>query len=286
MSEERGARAFHQASLVLVCAGFLFGATTPLLAQKKGAAPACVFDTAAHSVQRTWRIGLLAFKDQDTSSDPVLTRAFDAIIRPGFVAPPSINQLTFPGTTAPPGTPIRLGRSTPLSGLRARFSADGSLSEMTWEFLSFDFPTDAELLRQLTAAAGTPALKSIAATLAGNEFRLHLEGTNDSLVAPLLTLHTTAIIIDKPATYLSGPSLQYPERMLKLGISGEVLLRYVVDGSGRVASNSVRVVSSTAPDFIGPATEAVLNSHFQPARTAGCTVPILVEQRVHFRNGP
>ena len=49
---------------------------------------------------------------------------------------------------------------------------------------------------------------------------------------------------------LTGPLPQYPELLRQAGVEGRVMLEAVVDTTGRVNRDSVRVVSATHPEFV------------------------------------
>lgn len=89
--------------------------------------------------------------------------------------------------------------------------------------------------------------------------------------------------LTEPTQLLSHPRLRYPERMRLAGMSGVVVLQYVVTEAGRADSNSVRVLSAAHDDFIDAARELVLGCRFKPARMGKELVRQLVQQRVVFR---
>jgi periplasmic protein TonB len=74
----------------------------------------------------------------------------------------------------------------------------------------------------------------------------------------------------------------YPEVLRRTGVSGEVLLEYVVGSTGRVDSSSVRILRSSHPGFSEAALEALRGAHFRPARRSGRPVAVLVQQTIRF----
>jgi protein TonB len=75
---------------------------------------------------------------------------------------------------------------------------------------------------------------------------------------------------------------RYPESLRAAGVSGRVVLEYVVDSEGRVDTASVRVVLSTHLGFSAAAREALPTAHFSPARRAGRPVAVRVRQTIRF----
>jgi protein TonB len=74
----------------------------------------------------------------------------------------------------------------------------------------------------------------------------------------------------------------YPESLRAAGVSGRVVLEYVIDSEGTVDTASVRVVLSTQPGFSVAAREALSTAHFSPARRAGRPVAVRVRQTIRF----
>jgi TonB family protein len=67
------------------------------------------------------------------------------------------------------------------------------------------------------------------------------------------------------------------------GMSGVVVLQYVVTEVGVVDSSSVTVLGPAHDDFVSAARELVLGCRFKPARMGERRVRQLVQQRVVFR---
>jgi TonB family protein len=74
----------------------------------------------------------------------------------------------------------------------------------------------------------------------------------------------------------------YPVELQHAGISGAVVVEYVVLPSGRADSASVRVIATTEPAFTNSVLVAVRGAGFTPARRRGHTVPVLVRQTIRF----
>jgi TonB family protein len=75
----------------------------------------------------------------------------------------------------------------------------------------------------------------------------------------------------------------YPPALLKLGIEGSVMVRYVVDSLGHADMSTLEVVRASRVEFAVAVREALPNMHFTPARMGTKAVPQLVEQPFNFR---
>jgi TonB family protein len=76
---------------------------------------------------------------------------------------------------------------------------------------------------------------------------------------------------------------QYPMQLRQARVEGHVLLRFVVDETGRVEPNSVNVVSATHSRFEAPARQAMATCRFRPARFNDRAVRVTVVAPVDFR---
>lgn len=89
--------------------------------------------------------------------------------------------------------------------------------------------------------------------------------------------------VDEAAVVLTQGRPVYPPRLSTLGISGRVVLEFVVDSAGNVEGSSVRIVESTLAEFEPAAKAAIAASRFRAARVRGQAVRQLVRQAVSFR---
>ncbi len=89
--------------------------------------------------------------------------------------------------------------------------------------------------------------------------------------------------LDDPAQRISGPPPRYPPVMQSAGIAGSVDLQFVVDTTGHVEPNSLKVLAKTHDAFVEPAKEAVLKGVYKPARYKGEPVRQQVQQRISFQ---
>jgi outer membrane biosynthesis protein TonB len=72
-----------------------------------------------------------------------------------------------------------------------------------------------------------------------------------------------------------GIRLVYPDSLRRKGISGRVLLEFVVDTLGRVEPG-VRVLETADPLLVGPAKQMLQEARYAPGRVHGRPVRVLV----------
>jgi protein TonB len=81
-------------------------------------------------------------------------------------------------------------------------------------------------------------------------------------------------------------SPDYPTPLRSAGVSGEVLVRFVVDTTGRVESGSIEIVNATHPLFAEAVTGWLPRTRYEPAQAGGARVRQRVEQRIDFALRP
>ncbi|MCM2274343.1 MAG: energy transducer TonB, partial [Candidatus Didemnitutus sp.] len=86
--------------------------------------------------------------------------------------------------------------------------------------------------------------------------------------------------VDEPAVPLRPIRPLYPQEMLREGVAGEVVLRFIVDAEG--LARDVQAVRSNHPAFTRAAVRAVLAARFRPAQLKGEPVATQVSQVVRF----
>ncbi len=82
---------------------------------------------------------------------------------------------------------------------------------------------------------------------------------------------------------IGGPAPRYPDSLRTAGVSGRVLVSFIVDTAGHVEPGSVVIDSSTNPAFDAPTREAVLASTFRPGQVRGRAVRVQVTMPVNFQ---
>lgn len=95
-------------------------------------------------------------------------------------------------------------------------------------------------------------------------------------------IHTPAMV-ERVASPLAGngqPS--YPRALQRLGLEGEVVVRFVVDSAGRVEPGSIMIVQTTHPSFGDAVREWLPRTRYAPAEIGSRRVRQLVQQTVGF----
>lgn len=88
--------------------------------------------------------------------------------------------------------------------------------------------------------------------------------------------------LDDPPSVLSAGPLRYPEVLKTAGVSGAVVLEFVVDTTGHVDAGTVKVVSTVHPGFNNAAKAAVQGTLYRPGKLRGQPVKVMVRQAVRF----
>lgn len=109
---------------------------------------------------------------------------------------------------------------------------------------------------------------------------------NDTPLTPTDRVYQSSELDRNVNVIYSGDRIPYPESMRKTGIPGEVVLSFVVDAKGNAEMDGVRVVRSTAPDFIDPAKRALVTMRFAPAEANGKPVRSRVNETFSFSIQP
>jgi protein TonB len=93
----------------------------------------------------------------------------------------------------------------------------------------------------------------------------------------------TAATVDRPAALVALPRPRYPDQLRAAGVAGRVVVRLVVDTTGRVEPASV-VFQESSHDLFTRAVRAVLPFlRFSPAEEGGRRVRMLVDLPFEFR---
>jgi TonB family protein len=89
--------------------------------------------------------------------------------------------------------------------------------------------------------------------------------------------------VERQAAPLPGNRpAEYPAMLRAANVSGEVVLRFVVDTSGRADSSTIRVLQSTHSLFTAAARDALIKMRFQPAERSGRPVRQVAQMPFHF----
>lgn len=103
------------------------------------------------------------------------------------------------------------------------------------------------------------------------------------LYASYDTVFTIAEVDSAVAVDPSSAAPVYPPALLKLGIEGSVMVRYVVDSMGLADIKTLQIIRASRPEFAVAIREALPFMRFSPARMGAKAVPQLVEQPFNFR---
>jgi len=95
----------------------------------------------------------------------------------------------------------------------------------------------------------------------------------------------TVAQVDDPPVAVSFPQPRYPPVMQQAGIPGRVEIQFIVDTTGHMEPNSLKIISSTNKAFEEPAKEALLKALFKPGKSRGTPVRVLVQQIISFKPG-
>jgi len=94
-------------------------------------------------------------------------------------------------------------------------------------------------------------------------------------------VYSEALVEERPAL-LSAPPARYPDLLKQARIQGRVLLRAIVDTTGRVEPGSVVIATSPNPGFDLAAREWILKALFRPARLHGRAVRVHITQPLDY----
>lgn len=89
--------------------------------------------------------------------------------------------------------------------------------------------------------------------------------------------------VDKPVLARPGnPHASYPDEMRSRGKTGDVIVQYVVDTTGRVDPSTVEIIKATDNAFANSVKSVLPEMRFFPAETGGRRVRQLVQQSFRF----
>ena len=97
------------------------------------------------------------------------------------------------------------------------------------------------------------------------------------------TVFTITEVDSAVAVDPSSAAPTYPAALLKLGVEGSVMVRYVVDSLGHADVSTLQILRATRVEFAVAVREALPFMRFTPARMGPKAVPQLVEQPFNFR---
>ena len=106
-------------------------------------------------------------------------------------------------------------------------------------------------------------------------------GVANGLTPSSDALYTSAIVEEQPEM-LAGPKPAFPQLLLQAGIKGRVMVQAVIDTTGHIENNSIKILSSPNPGFNPGVIDALRRSVFRPARVHGRAVRVLIQLPYDF----
>lgn len=89
--------------------------------------------------------------------------------------------------------------------------------------------------------------------------------------------------VEKQVAQIPGSiNLRYPDMLRSANVEGEVLAQFVVDTTGRVEANSVKILKSSHDLFTNAVQQALRAARYYPAEIGGRKVKQLVQQPFNF----
>jgi hypothetical protein len=243
------------------------GSHGPLLAQQ---APACTFDTAAHS--RAVAVTIAAQVLRGDQVDSGLTTTLGEILRAGAPFPGTVTELFYPFTYWPRSDSLKTSPPADVFGELHLIAATRRQSrQIAWSDSTADPATTLLIDSLLRAADGAGNLEPLwAAAASGRQIvRLQLvNGTGHSTASPLVQLTVPLLTLDRPAevSAIVMPSDMHGKSVGLLEIS------FVVDASGQPVRSSMHVSSVESPRNVAAAIASTMRGRYNPALVAGCPV--------------
>jgi TonB family protein len=145
---------------------------------------------------------------------------------------------------------------------------DGILASIQRADSNYAFPPPSKKLRQQNGEITLRFVDTVA--------------TKERSVA-LLRLIVPAIRADHDPIVLDFPPMGYPPDMLRLGMSGRVMLEFIIRTDSTMDQSSLQVLESPHRDFATRALQGLTVAHYRPAKIGNCFVPALVRLPVDFK---
>lgn len=99
----------------------------------------------------------------------------------------------------------------------------------------------------------------------------------------LLRLIVPTVPADADPAVLNYPKVQYPPRLNMKGISGRVLIEFIIGPDSLMEPGSLQLLEAPEAEFATVAVEGLKRARFRPAKIGGCLVPALVRLPVDFK---
>ena len=219
--------------------------------------------------------------------DVRLSHAVGTMIRQHFHAPSSIGALFYPYVIGPLDKATRLSfelAAATHGSFGFSMRRDGTLGEIRVLATTGDSATDEEIVRDLQAVrdSGESAYLNGALRDSDDQLRVLITSEGGTGGEPLVRLRVPTIHAEVAATILSSKPAKYPPNALRSRIPADVELAFIIDETGHILPNSIRLMSAPYQEFAESATAAILAERFGAARAGGCPVKMRVQQHVRY----
>jgi hypothetical protein len=249
---------------------------------------ACAFDTAAHLQYHSVILGLapgwrVTVGDSALPSPPADYAYAAQVIQAFFVAPDSVRLPLWART-------IRRGREPGdlafgLDGhVRFHLANDGHLTNDRIEVSSSSPDIAAAIERALRRADGANAFRPPSRDVRRNRGEIVLHFINadprNPADAALLRVTIPAIAVDSAPRLLEMPAPAYP---VSAQLSDRVIVKVVIGADGVPDASTMELVQARHRELAFGVLGAIPHGRFRPGRTAGCSLPMLVNLPFDFR---
>lgn len=146
--------------------------------------------------------------------------------------------------------------------------ADGIIAAIQRADSNYAFPPPSKQLRQVNGEITLRFVDTVR--------------TKDASVA-LLRLIVPTVPADRDPLVLDYPPMSYPPNLLQQGMSGRVLLEFIIRTDSTMDRSSLQVLESPHSDFATRALQGLTVAHYRPAKIGNCLVPVLVRLPVDFK---
>jgi TonB family protein len=193
------------------------------------------------------------------------------------------------------GAPDAVGRrdraklTAPTAALQFRLTLrrDGSLVWLDQTQRSLSPALDGALENAIRQADSARTLPPVPKELRGDTVVMFITlSAGDKAEAgarPIARAQVPVVRLTSPVRPRSGnPPYRYPQALRMAGVTGEVLLQFVVDQSGRPVPGTYRIVSASHAEFAAALLEVLPTHRFTPARVGDCPVMQLVQAPFSF----
>lgn len=113
-----------------------------------------------------------------------------------------------------------------------------------------------------------------------------VEGGHAAGIMPTGSEVYAEALVDEKPSLLSAPPPPYPALLKQARVQGRVLLRAIVDTTGRIEPASIKILQSPNPGFDEPAREWLMKALFRPARARGQAVRAFISLPVDYSVTP